>query len=903
MKECLEKGPTEIRTKLSIAQKRRHKTNLINKNVLKKISQEAVKLLDRDPDEFIDLVKMAEDHPEYLQHVHRIPFAAISLYEEIYRMLRKPKLFSPVFYLDGTGSAVGFSKAKQKIQIYVLLGYNYITDQSIPITTFLTESHGTTDFHNWFNIFRATFESSGTKTVLDVIKIVNVDWTWAFVGALIRANNNQRTVPDYIQRCYDLLLDPKGKLDFMAIHFCFNHFMKTFARDLKKMKTPVLIKRKFMKCMRLAVAMKKLEDIKKWFRLVVIFFSSHLRTELHEKVNSELKSKISKYEKGVEVTDEDEIEELEEYEIERMEEIEKSYIEDPPTQSSKKRIFLDSPFLEVFQEVFDDAMIEIETQKSNPSINYSSNSYFFPKFLTKLMEKYLAIVCLWSNIITSRVDPKRDVYSNARIEQFFRLLKHTILQCKMKQRLSRFFRKLWAYVLSIENQSGMSLEDVFATEGALERAEARKRVRIDKNNPNLLDQCVDEWKRPPAKRRKLDNHLFQKNHGKIEKLSSEKLENIDHHIEDSTNNEDTVAHNEDSTNNEDMVAHNTVNISKPVQERVIYRKKICKYALRKVRKIVVSHDDWLERFNFNFELLPAKLKFINFNITFPTYQNRWFLGDNPQLHVFGSFIQGVTSDLLQCLQPKKYLSDVALETIISVYLKNIQGHNAVLIPCNVVSCIFDPKIFMHTFDPSNLHCWQANILNQTHGTWICPLNISVGVEPWKSSRRKNHWVLFIVDFQQKEVFYFDPLKKRYQNIELLKATFLERMAKILGFSNLPFDSVGWRERSSEIDQDVQKDAYNCGMFVAKYAESYLKKENFKNLGDMDVERTYVSYMLLSEMTTETCFYCSRAVTTSDIHCPTCEKKCCDNCGHNKFYKFIKEQNICELCAWNAHNNL
>lgn len=88
---------------------------------------------------------------------------------------------------------------------------------------------------------------------------------------------------------------------------------------------------------------------------------------------------------------------------------------------------------------------------------------------------------------------------------------------------------------------------------------------------------------------------------------------------------------------------------------------------------------------------------------------------------------------------------------------------------------------------------------------------------------------------------------------MLKATFVKRMIKILilGFSKLPFDCVGWKERSSEMDQDIQKVA--CAM-LAKYAESHIKNENLTHLGDMDVERTYVSYMLLSEMTTEACFY-------------------------------------------------
>lgn len=47
-----------------------------------------------------------------------------------------------------------------------------------------------------------------------------------------------------------------------------------------------------MDCMRLAVRMKHLSDLKKWFRLVVILFTSKLRNDLNEDANHQIKTLI-----------------------------------------------------------------------------------------------------------------------------------------------------------------------------------------------------------------------------------------------------------------------------------------------------------------------------------------------------------------------------------------------------------------------------------------------------------------------------------------------------------------------------------------------------------------------------------------------------------------------------------
>lgn len=627
MKQLQTQKPHEIRTKMSLKSSKNPRPKMLNKNVLKKISSEAGKILDRDPNDFDDLVKMAKDHPEHIQYVSRLPFQVISHTENIYASLRKKNAFSIIFYIDGTGSAIKFPGASQRIQIYVLLGYNYLTNTTIPITTFVTEYHSTVQFHNWLNLFRFDFEGKGSKTLFDVVKIINVDWSWALIGGIMRANNKQYLIAEYIQDCYQLCMDIKKPLDFMGIHFCYNHFMKVFANDLKNIKTPIQIRKRLMDCMRLAVRLRNLEDLNKWFRLVVIVFSSKLRTKIFESAYQDLKVFISDQNMGAE-ENYDEDKPIEKEEMNVINDIEVSFLKEDfydAKNTKKKRIFKDSPFFHHFNEIYASATNELEASK-DPDGSYNDNIFYFPKFLGKLLEKYMSVVCFWSNLVVSRVDGKVEIVSNARIENFFRLLKHSILNDQMNQRVTQFFRKLLEYIESILRLSKLNSEDVFATEGGLERAKKRKIERITKfrNDPMNLEKCVDVWKRPAIARGKHSTHLFQKGHTETSSTSKAQATKV---LVPSPNSPLLTVvdiKNSSPSSMEVITLDESLNVSIPTS------KKVLKYKVKKVRmSYVLQTKDWIQRFNFHLDFLPYKWRSINFHIEYPNYQNKWYFGTIP----------------------------------------------------------------------------------------------------------------------------------------------------------------------------------------------------------------------------------------------------------------------------------
>lgn len=245
-----------------------------------------------------------------------------------------------------------------------------------------------------------------------------------------------------------------------------------------------------------------------------------------------------------------------------------------------------------------------------------------------------------------------------------------------------------------------------------------------------------------------------------------------------------------------------------------------------------------------------------------------------------------------------------LEAVIAIFIKD-SDLDAFLVPTIISQSLFDPEMFENMLRTiHDRHAFHASFMQNTKDVWICPINVCVGIDPWKKAAVLNHWVLLIVDFKSKKIYYFDPLIPKYKNIDELKEVFLHRMGLIKKKLGQPFDNEGWTEGSSCIKHETQKDAYNCGMFVAHYAKAYLQNMPMNAVGNMNTERVYFKYLLLSKMSsTECCFYCNRTVTVDDSHCQFCERKCCTICSKNKYYKYIHEQHSCEICEWLDVNNV
>lgn len=312
--------------------------------------------------------------------------------------------------------------------------------------------------------------------------------------------------------------------------------MKTVSLDLKKNAAPLWIHKKFMNCMRVAVRLRDLKSLDNWFRIVVTIFCSPFKTNRFIEANDSMKEMVANVAENIKndiVEDAD----ITEEELTKLEGFHETFVLESQIQpGGKKRIFKDSPFYNRFGTIYD-TLIEYLKIPLNTTGNCSKNGFYFPDFIEEiLLNKYMPIVCFWSNLIVKYVYPDIDVIANARVEIYFRLVKHNIFDHELHQRISVFMRKKQANTYSkLEMIDGIHLEDVYATRGGLRRAEDRRKQRekqFQANDewyiPENLDIESDVWKSRFAPRSGRQSHLFQKNINNMDRAILPVSENDDH---------------------------------------------------------------------------------------------------------------------------------------------------------------------------------------------------------------------------------------------------------------------------------------------------------------------------------------------------------------------------------------
>ncbi|KNC24570.1 hypothetical protein FF38_10615 [Lucilia cuprina] len=76
-----------------------------------------------------------------------------------------------------------------------------------------------------------------------------------------------------------------------------------------------------------------------------------------------------------------------------------------------------------------------------------------------------------------------------------------------------------------------------------------------------------------------------------------------------------------------------------------------------------------------------------------------------------------------------------------------------------------------------------------------------------------------IDLDEGYVLCLDP-KCNSENAFQLTDYYLNILKK-------QFSNVNWHEQI--VDQDIQHDAWNCGVFVIQFAERFIKSKNYTNL--------------------------------------------------------------------------
>lgn len=108
---------------------------------------------------------------------------------------------------------------------------------SLPITSMLSESHGTMDIVHWMNCFIEKYKQAyDFSNPFRKTPIVHSDRALVFLLAGIQIFNNDETMDPYIERCWRIVQRTASKrdLEITVIHACLGHFMKNVKRNASK---------------------------------------------------------------------------------------------------------------------------------------------------------------------------------------------------------------------------------------------------------------------------------------------------------------------------------------------------------------------------------------------------------------------------------------------------------------------------------------------------------------------------------------------------------------------------------------------------------------------------------------------------------------------------------------------
>lgn len=139
----------------------------------------------------------------------------------------------------------------------------------------------------------------------------------------------------------------------------------------------------------------------------------------------------------------------------------------------------------------------------------------------------------------------------------------------------------------------------------------------------------------------------------------------------------------------------------------------------------------------------------------------------------------------------------------------------------------------------------------------------------------NHWCLIAINMATKEFTYFDPL---------IKAT--ENVTKVVGImktvlKTLHISSNNWNVRY--YDHPLQRDGFNCGVYVLTFAENIIKKQfNFYCCNEPEDQRVLFKKLILkkSDNMFNRCLICGQTslnVTAQWVQCNLCTRWYMEQC--------------------------
>ncbi|XP_057186027.1 uncharacterized protein LOC130551974 isoform X2 [Triplophysa rosa] len=505
--KALTNGPSDyFYTKLQTTPKEQllagNMSECLNKDVLKVISYEMRKKEYIHPDILKEISLMQTilkecdakyfTLPGYVQHFTVNPFM-VHMYSELGISILVHHLRTRVplsLYLDATGGVVSKIPDQPKCVLYyalILSGKGQNTPP-LPVCEMLSNDHSIPPITFWLMQFALHL----TKYTHLTINKVETDYSWALIQSVMLAFNKEHII-SYLNRAYECCTGKKTWDDSKTVlHICATHVLKAVRQSIKKQTDDEGLKDFALFAFARLQNASGMTESSTVFRAFCTLLTTPQNTERVKESRNLLESIILRFKQD---TPEETIQ-SEDWE---------TWIREQ--RNHEKSITGSSPFFAYFQQILKEVTEHATDETCSTD---EDNPYFCPGILQVLFNTYLAIFPLWSglllgdlrrhesheqdNLTANTSQQTRD--TNCHIENWFRIVKHSILHSKKKLRPGMFIRKMHR-----------SMQGRY-TEHIIQHNLSQELLLKPLAPMNLLDQSKETWMRKDQERRPVTKSKF-----------------------------------------------------------------------------------------------------------------------------------------------------------------------------------------------------------------------------------------------------------------------------------------------------------------------------------------------------------------------------------------------------------
>ena len=295
----------------------------------------------------------------------------------------------------------------------------------VPVAEMISSDHGTAEITHFLNKWVLT-----SKVILHKdlnINQIEMDYSWAIMHSSC-LSFNKLSIALYLSKCWEIVNNDNFSKRLTiptVLHLCSAHIMHRISYKIDKdYKIDKKLKRLVLHAFGTMVNSRNIDEIKRVFESLCILLTTESILPLVSKSLLDLEELV----KGeIEITG-----------------LEIDLIDDDIENDARNTYRKTSPFGRYFEELYCNAIAKISPQKQQTN---NKNVCYSPKIIEYLMTYYMPLLPLWSGIILSKVKVSGvPTDSNVHVENWFKIVKHSIFNSHINIRVGDFVRDIFPYI-------------------------------------------------------------------------------------------------------------------------------------------------------------------------------------------------------------------------------------------------------------------------------------------------------------------------------------------------------------------------------------------------------------------------------------------------------------------------